>query len=586
VKSRTTIGKSEGENLVDVIGLPDGENIKPSNQSVTLPIKVLSDTISFMLNNLTVSVLRICHVSIVLPILAMIHAAFNLIGGNFLFSLLYVYLAIEATFYFVFHFYFVPKANEWVEPQPYRDYGKDRCRIVVRILTRVAKLAQYRGQSTREGIRDYILGCFDPISPFTAKKEDIVTFSNEKQLSEIPGLRRLSTGATSSILSSNSSQSSSDLCSDDQSDKEEDSQSESTRWTIPELGRDDLEHLLCWACFGKKRERFLEWEEKEMKRTVNTIEERYGLYLASGSTGRFKPRNLSLEDGNSLHRPLLVYLIGILLHFLGYCVLRIAGFRRTVTSKGLVGWYRSPRNESATKLLPCIFFHGIAPGCLFFYTPALLFGLLNDGRAQFLFELPNITWRIGFHVLSESEFVDGVAEVLNSYLPTHEPISLLGHSFGSVPMTWLLHSPQFRSRIRQFALLDPVTLKLSQKDVMVNFLYTKKLNRIRILAGSELFTEYYLRRHFFFYNSELWLEDIPDTMHSLIFLAEKDEIVNAADVKELIDYHKEASPGQKLKSVYWEGVNHGHWLGKPRQWRTIKEALSEQELSIVRETRL
>ncbi|GAX17010.1 hypothetical protein FisN_5Hh392 [Fistulifera solaris] len=515
----------------------------------------------------------------------MLNAAFISIEENILSTLLYVYLAIEVIFYFIFHFHFVPKANEWVEPQPYRDYGKDRCRIVVRILTRVAKLAQYRGQATREGIRDYILGCFDPITPSTTNKEDIVTFSNEKPLSELPGLRRLSTGATSSTLSSNSSQSSSDLCSDDQSDKEEDSQSESARWTIQELGRADLENLLCWACFGKKRERFLEWEEKEMTRTVKTIEERYGLYFEPGSTGRFKARNLSLDDGNSLHRPLLVYLIGMLFHFFGSCVLRMAGFRRTFTSNGLVGWYRSPRNESAAKLLPYLFFHGIAPGCLFFYTPALLFGLFNDGRAQFLFELPNITWRIGFHVLGEKDFVEGVAQLVNSYLPKDQPISLVGHSFGSVPMTWLLHS-SLRSRIRHFVLLDPVTLKLSQKDVMVNFLYTKKVNRIRILAGSELFTEYYLRRHFFFYNSELWLEDIPQTTHSLIFLAEKDEIVNAADIKELIDYHKKASPEQKLKLTYWKGANHGHWIGKPSKWREIKESLLEQELSILQEMRL
>ena len=526
-------------------------------------------------------------ISLSSPFLLKMTAVFDLIRENILSHLLGIYVAIEVTFYFIFHYQLVPKANEWVEPQPYRDYGNDRCLIVVRILTRVAKLAQYRGQTTRQGIRDYLLGCFDPISHVSkiVDKAEVVTFTNEKPLSEIPGLRRLSREATSSTLSSNSSQSSSDIYSDDQSDKEEDdSQSGSARWTILELGREDVEQLICWACFGKKRERFDDWEEKEMQRTVCTLEERFGLYFAPGSTGQFKARNLSLEDGNPLHRPLLVYLMGLLFYFLGSCVLRMAGFRRTVTTKGLVGWYRAPRNECTAKQLPYIFFHGIAPGCLFFYTPTLLFGLFNDGRAQFLFELPNITWRIGFHVLTETDFVEGVAEVVDLYLPKDRPVSVLGHSFGSVPVTWLLHSPQFRSRIRQVVLLDPVTLKLSQRDVMVNFLYTKTLNRIRILAGSELFTEYYLRRHFFFYNSELWLEDIPNTAQSLIFLAEKDEIVNSPDVKELIDYHKEISPEQKLDLVYWEGVNHGHWITKPNQWRKIKESLLEQEHSILRES--
>ena len=111
---------------------------------------------------------------------------------------------------------------------------------------------------------------------------------------------------------------------------------------------------------------------------------------------------------------------------------------------------------------------------------------------------------------------------------------------------------------------------------MVNFLYAEELDKIRMVASSELFTEYYLRRHFAWYNSELWLEDVDCPM--LIGLSENDEIINATKVKQEVERHAKSA-----KLVYWNGVGHGACIQSPTKWRHFKQLMLEQELQIVQQ---
>jgi hypothetical protein len=63
--------------------------------------------------------------------------------------------------------------------------------------------------------------------------------------------------------------------------------------------------------------------------------------------------------------------------------------------------------------------------------------------------------------------VAGVKEALETHLDPNAGLALCGHSFWSCQLTWLLKS-SLRSRIRQIVLVDPVTINLSESDVMVN----------------------------------------------------------------------------------------------------------------------
>jgi len=486
-----------------------------------------------------------------------------------------LYLAIEVAFYFLFHYYLVPRANEWQPPAPYRDYGRHRHELLFRIIDRASRHAVARSEDVSTAIAAYIRGCFDPLvdgervltSPVprtrlrAAQLEKHAAFGKQYTASTVA-----STVSDTDSVSGNAGDdvSSSSTCS-------------GKRFTVDGIGRSDMEDLFTWCFFGKHSDMMEDWENEELEKMFDLMEERIGLYFEEGSPKLYQARKLSLEDTDPLHRPLLVYLYISLVKIITGIVLRCAGFQRTTCSKGLVGWYR-PAKAGKDKLLPLLFFHGLAPGGIFFYIPMLLWGLLTDGRAAFLFENPNITCKIGFEARNEEDTVAGMEEIVCKHLGKDQKVALCGHSFGSVPMTWLLHAKQFRHRVQQYCLLDPVTLLISEPDVMVNFLYRKEVSLIRLVAGSELFTEYYLRRHFFFYNSELWLEDLKD-IEPIIVLAEKDEIVNARNVQAHVELANKSIP---LRLHFWEGVSHGYCVTSPEKWREIKGAMLQQELQLAR----
>jgi hypothetical protein len=133
--------------------------------------------------------------------------------------------------------------------------------------------------------------------------------------------------------------------------------------------------------------------------------------------------------------------------------------------------------------------------------------------------------------------------------------------------------------IQQVTLLDPVAIMLSEPDVMVNFLYAEELDKIRMVASSELFTEYYLRRHFAWYNSELWLEDVvANNCSVLVCLSEVDEIVNTPKVTQemkRMKLHKENN------LLVWPKVGHAACVTALSMWKQIKERMLHQELQVL-----
>jgi len=422
-------------------------------------------------------------------------------------------------------------------------------------------------------------------------------------------------------------------------DDDEDDDNRDEYWTVEGLDRAVVDPFFAWAFFGKPYEDLLDWELAELELCYHEIERRQKLVFPrrrnspsrcekggdkqkeSRSSVSLEPRRLSLEDVQPIHRPLLVYVSIALLKFVALRVVLtyLCGFQRVVSSGGrggkkgkVVAWYRpssakqtkSSNHDKGEEEMPLLFFHGIAPGGLVFYLPMVCCSLARDGQRCLLFENSNISCTLGFDALTEEETVDGVLELVDRYLPPNADLSLVGHSFGSCPLTWLLHAPslKFRNRIRQFVLMDPVTLLLSEPDVMNNFVYSQDMSKIRIMAASELFTEYYLRRHFSWYNSELWLDDLYPShegdcdgddaaaahdsdfnsrrpIQLLVALSGQDEIVNSSKVRHELELfgrtHRRARTNMRV--LYWDGVGHASCVTSPRKWNQLAELLRQQQ---------
>lgn len=254
--------------------------------------------------------------------------------------------------------------------------------------------------------------------------------------------------------------------------------------------------------------------------------------------------------------------------------------------------------------------NNLAPGGVTLYLPFILCGLCKDrSRTLFVFRNPPISHQFSFDCLGEKETISGVKEAINIHLKKSnskeekKEICLCGHSFGTFQLSWLLTDEELRQNIRQFILLDPVSILLSNPHVMINFLYKRNFDSITAsvstLVGSEICLEHYLRRHLAWYNCELWIEDIPDHIKVIISLSGKDTIIDASMVRREIEIQnklrrkqhinsgdndtkgesngKESSSNETLLNLpltlYWDDDEHGNCMCFPERWRGINKAM-------------
>jgi pimeloyl-ACP methyl ester carboxylesterase len=502
------------------------------------------------------------------------------------------YLALEVGFAVVFFRYMIPRANVLTEPAEYRDYGKDKRKLMLRIMHRIEKMCRITKADEKITMKTFLTEWFH-VEP---KKKSGNKKPNENASASGGADTSIVDTATADAPEITYTPSSSPENSDDDDDCDSIPSAATPITTtttsendIIQLYKQEMDDFFAWAFYGKFHSQLEGEELKELDRIYKELEDRHDLVFPlrkSDQQGHTdvplcKPRCMTLEPVNAIYRPLLVYLIVYAMKIGSGLLLRLMGFRRIVASTGLVAWHRPSKIShqlQSSSFMPMLFFHGIAPGGFILYLPMLFFGLATEpDRPIFIFENRSISCAIDFHPLTEQQTVDGVIEVLESLGMDQQNLSLVGHSFGSCLITWVLASKRLKN-VKQVVLIDPVAILLSEPDVMVNFLYAQELDKIRMVASSELFTEYYLRRHFAWYNSELWLEDVDCPM--LIGLSEKDEIINARKVKQEVERH-----GKFAKLVYWEGVGHGACIQSPTKWREMKELMLQQELQILQQYR-
>jgi len=436
------------------------------------------------------------------------------------------WLGVELIFAVVFYRVWLPRFQRLRPPADYRDYARDRKKLLLRILKRIEADCQATNKPILPSLEGFIRSYFHPV------------------------------------------------CS---------SASHDEFW--PKKG--DVDRFFAWAFFGKHVDELEPWMQKDLDRMYEILESDYNISFQEGFTPEYKPMRLSLDPLNPHYRPFIIYGCFTLMSLMSGLLLRAAGFYKCQTSSGLKYFYRPPKrgseNNSEDSKLPLIFLHGIAPGGLAFYIP-MLFYLGGDGRPLLFFENPDITFCVfGGNPLKEHDTVHGIWEAVDRHLSSVQDVCVVGHSFGSCPITWLVHSEN-SARIRQIVLVDPVSICLSEPDVMHNFLYKNTVHcesRMPIQFGvisNEIFTQHYLRRHFAWYNSELWLEDLPKQAKVLVCLSERDPIVPVQKVQQQILRKPE------VDFLLWEDAGHAHCVTRPKSWRQMHRLMRRQEQLIFQES--
>lgn len=476
-------------------------------------------------------------------------------SDEFLFRVLLLYLFVEALFFLCHVVYIIPRANLVLPAQEYMDYGRERHKLLVRIINRIQKRALQKGKALSEEFSEYL-----------------------QQWFHLPP--------------------------------------QSTSDTFLPMETETKE-LLSWAFFGKQLSELEEgdWEMTELKKLFHIMKETYSIEFPSGRTIGVVPKLVSFENVRPIPRPLIIYLAVKAFQCLGGFILRMHGFQYyTTPTHGFGYWYNKirPTTTGSSHSSPLLFFHGLAPAGSTVYIPLILYGLFGRGEYQnrpiFLFENKNISYGMSFStVFDEVSAVQSVCEALELHnynisdstekSPPPFHLTVCGHSFGSCVATWLLRSPKTRHMVKHIILLDPVSILLSEPDVMNNFLYKPKYDIIRkgnlldlaifFVARTEVFTEHYLRRHFSWYNSELWLEDITNNSSSvqlLVALSGKDEIVNANKILQEIETHigtLTRKTQQNLRLIYWKESGHASCITNMSMWRDLRTMVELQEKEIV-----
>ena len=532
-----------------------------------------------------------------------------------------IYAAAELLFFLTFYLYLLPRANRRKSPEyiePYHDYGKTRTKLLLRIIDRIEEHCKREGTEVIPRVEEFLGNWFCVCG-------DVVKNNNDTS------------------------------CTDDTDPTDSADEDENDGLLLPNghaaksrsssfLRRGDMDIFFAWAFFGKPLQSLLAWERRELVRMYQVIEERIGLrFDRPGTTQGIKPMRLTLDDVRATYRPLAVYGMFCGLGILAKVVLRCCGFEHCKSKSGQAYWHRQ-FSEGQNKDIPLLFNHGIAPGGLALYLPMILFGFgpLGKGNADrtlLLFETSNISFKpsFAFDAVSEDAYVAGVCEAIDTHLDRNElersGLAIMGHSFGSCNVTWSIRSNDIRKHMRRVYLIDPVSVMLSEPDVMTNFLYAgrdtsnltfveamspiflfpfyyvmgllRPANRSRvaeskrgsnlfrtyssysagkepkssggynkiIMVQSELWIEHYLRRNFSWYNSELWLDDLdhlhPDTK-IVVAIAEKDEILSASKVLAEATRYKEKN--NNVAIINWANAGHAYAVPRPWTWKQLQSA--------------
>lgn len=422
--------------------------------------------------------------------------------------------------------------------------------------------------------------------------------------------------------------------------------------------KDDIDKVISWGYFNcDSKDMTEEWQQRELNKMYALIKDRHGLEPGPKYKQKLQPVQMTLEDLDIKYRPLATYLVFNICRAIFALLLYSYGFSHHVSSTGLPYWYRPAKKQETDETnqpLPFLFFHGIAPAGASFYIPMLLWGLATDengniDRPIFLFQNNCVSFALTNHAPTEKETTEGVWEAVDKHCGPGTEVSLLGHSFGTCLQTYMLHSSQGH-RVRQMVLMDPVSILLSDPDVITNFVYCRSHHRDTKLHDSvtvpgaagwvmnELFIEHFLRRLFRWYNGELFLEDIPEHCKIVVCLSDGDEILNAQKVRAHVDIYNgntptiprdmlylredgdgsptpadantktdnpsisrgesvltsassaslESAGRQKLDMIYWEGegVGHGSCLFNPATWVQVRRKMWVQQQQIFKEKSL
>jgi pimeloyl-ACP methyl ester carboxylesterase len=303
---------------------------------------------------------------------------------------------------------------------------------------------------------------------------------------------------------------------------------------------DNFRSFLAWGMFHKYLNTVTPQEAREIDEVLEYIESQHPEIhnLKPGMNPAVSNCSMTLEPLPIIHRPLILYVTVNLMETLANAVfLRACGFH-SMEHDGMHYWYSENGGHDGDKEFkhssdgsePLVFLHGISTGWMLYMN---IVKALGAKRTLILVDLNAIKIKsLHFDMPTPEQFVKRVNGILQKHRITQA--SFVGHSFGSVTAGWFVR--YFPDKVSHLTLIDPVTILLSFPEVAYSFLYREPTTLmewiIHLTAARELTVSHTLRRHFWWYNNALWLEDVPARIGIVIGVSSRDEIIHPQAVYE------------------------------------------------------
>lgn len=323
--------------------------------------------------------------------------------------------------------------------------------------------------------------------------------------------------------------------------------------SVKDVGVEDLRSWMAWALFGKNLEDVPDREELDsmLIEVLEKLKER-GVTLPPGSTGVTLLR-LNVDPVESYHRPFIYYVSTYIMEMMTSISMKVVGFRRFSMGKL---WYYLREPEGKQTGPPIIFVHGVGMGLATYVN--FVHGLVKahgQGRRILMLELPHVSMKLyKDDVPSMESIVDTSARILERH--NLAPARWVGHSLGSCVLAAVVRRRP--DLCHSLVFLDPVCFLLWEVDVTSNFCYrvptTAMEHIIHYHISRELYINHYFHRHFWWYENVLFPSQIPEGMSTIVFVSEKDDILNAGRVLRYLQ-QKDNLSVHELKNS-----GHGGWI--------------------------
>lgn len=369
---------------------------------------------------------------------------------------------------------------------------------------------------------------------------------------------------------------------------------------VSEIRRENVEEFLLWAFF----ELDIDKDEmspdvvEELGKCVRRIEDQLGHPLEPGR-GSAKALRLTFDDIETTYRSLLWYIIVFIVDQFTHLMMVWKGFQYyAATSQEVfpprpqqwlssrqspvasVGYWYSPHRAANKR--PVLFFHGIGIGLLVYieyFAKVASTGVRGGGDIGLIaVEMLPISFRLTAEPLSRTEFMESMAIILDHHKWDH--VTMVSHSYGSVPITQLLSSPAMQKRVRSVVLIDPVTIMLHLPDVAYNF--TRRRPRranewqLWFFASTDPGVAHCLARHFFWRQNIIWKEELlgssvgsdQNTKRRVaVFLAGRDLISDTAAIASYLEADGEPySRGlSKVEVTMFPRLDHAQVFDSPSE---------------------